>query len=75
MIEMDVFHHHTDNSQHSDCPLCVLNTVLSSVAILSISVFLFKPIFNYRNAILVFHTSLIQNYSSYYYPDRAPPRV
>lgn len=73
MTEMDVFHHHFDKNQHSECPLCVLNTVLSSVAILYISVIFFKPIFNYNNTIFVYQTSLIQNYSSYYYPDRAPP--
>ena len=75
LIEMDVFHNHTDNGSHNECPVCVLNTMMSAIAILSIIIFFFKPIFNFTGIIPAFEIRLIQNYSSYYYPDRAPPQV
>jgi hypothetical protein len=73
MVEMDVFHHHSDNNSHSECPLCVLNTVITSIAILTTSTILFKPLISFDTVIPVVKVSIAQNYSSYYYPDRAPP--
>lgn len=73
MVEMDVYHHHNDNNSHNECPLCVLNSVISSVAILSTSAILFKPLLNFDTLISIYKVNISQNYQSYYYPDRAPP--
>ena len=73
MVEMDVYHHHNDSNSHNECPLCVINSVISSIAILSNSATLFKPILNFDSVTYVYKVNILQNYSSYYYPDRAPP--
>jgi hypothetical protein len=73
MVEMDVYHHHNDSNSHNECPLCVLNSVISSVAVLSTSAILIKPILNFDNVTSVYKVNILQNYSSYYSPDRAPP--
>lgn len=75
LMEMDVFHHHPDNGLHNECPVCVLNTIISAIAVLSSLVFLFRPAVSRGNSVPVYASELIQNYSSYYYPDRAPPRI
>lgn len=72
---MDVFHHHADNGLHNECPVCVLNTMMSSIVVLSSLVFLSGPAVSYGNSVPVCASVLTQNYSSYYYPDRAPPAV
>lgn len=73
MLEMDVFHHHIGSNSHSECPLCVLNSVITSIAILTVSTILFRPLFSFDTVIPVLKINIAQNYSSYYYPDRAPP--
>ena len=70
---MDVFHHHTDGGLHNECPVCVLSTALSAVVVLSSLVFFFRPAVSHGNSVPVYTAELIKNYSSYYYPDRAPP--
>jgi hypothetical protein len=75
MIEIDVFHHHSDGSLHNECPICVLNTVVSAITILSAIIVLDKPLLSFIRIIPLQRENIKQNYSSYYYPDRAPPRV
>ena len=73
MVETDVFHHHNDNGSHNECPVCVLNSIVSAIAILTVSTILFRPLFSFDTVIPVLKINIVQNYSSYYYPDRAPP--
>lgn len=75
MVEMDVLHHHSDGSMHNECPICVLNTIVPAIAILSAIIVLDKPLVSFNRIIPSQKENIKQNYSSYYYPDRAPPRV
>lgn len=75
LMEMDVFHHHADNGLHNECPVCVLSTIISAVAVLSSLNLFFRPAVIHINSVPVYASELSQNYSSYYYPDRAPPSV
>lgn len=73
MIEMDVFHHHSDGGLHNECPVCVLNTVASVMTVLSVSVLMLEPVYRNVQFVIDYSFRLIQNYLSYYFPDRAPP--
>ena len=75
MVEMDFFHHHADDISHADCPLCLLNSTVSALAIFAASSILFKPLLNSGTVIVAGNVNLLQDYSSYYHPDRAPPRA
>lgn len=75
LMEMDVIHHHADFNSHDECPVCVLSTTISAIPVLSALAFSFRSAEAQRNSVPDYAAALIQNYSSYYYPDRAPPIV
>lgn len=77
MTQSDIFHQHNhlDSNSHPDCPVCILNNIFKTIAIISFNAITLFRLNQTNDYVPIIKISLFKNLFVYNTSDRAPPVV